>query len=46
MSSYNKVILMGNVTRDVVVKTLPSGQKVTDIGIAVNRNYTQNNEKK
>lgn len=37
---------MGNVTRDVVVKTLPSGQKVTDIGLAVNRTYTQNNEKK
>ena len=46
MSYYNKVILMGNVTRDVVVKTLPSGQKVTDIGLAINRTYTQEGVKK
>lgn len=46
MSSYNKVILMGNVTREVVVKTLPSGQKVTEIGLAINRTYTQDGVKK
>lgn len=46
MSYYNKVILMGNVTREVMVKTLPSGQKVTDIGLAINRTYTQEGVKK
>lgn len=46
MSSFNKVILMGNVTRDLAIKTLPSGQKVVEIGLAVNRTYTQDGEKK
>jgi len=46
MSSFNKVILMGNVTRDIAVKTLPSGQKVVEIGLAVNRTYTQDGERK
>lgn len=36
----NKVILMGNLTRDPELKTLPSGNKVCDFGLAVNRSYT------
>lgn len=44
--SYNKVILLGNVTRDVVGKTISSGQKVVELGLAVNRTYTQDGEKK
>lgn len=39
MASYNKVILMGNLTRDVDLRTLPSGDAVADIGIAVNRKF-------
>lgn len=40
MASYNKVLLMGNLTRDPEVRYTPKGQAVTDIGIAVNRQYT------
>jgi single-strand DNA-binding protein len=36
MASFNRVILVGNLTRDVEVKYLQSGTAVTDIGIAVN----------
>lgn len=40
MASYNKVLLMGNLTRDVEVRTLPSGtQQVANFGIAVNRKW-------
>ncbi|MGQ0552084.1 MAG: single-stranded DNA-binding protein [Planctomycetota bacterium] len=40
MASYNKVILLGNLTRDPEVRSTPSGQTVTALGLAVNRNYT------
>ena len=40
MSSFNKVILMGNLTRDPEVRSTPSGQSVTAFGIASNRTYT------
>ena len=36
MASYNRVILMGNVTRDIEVKYLQSGTAVTEMGLAVN----------
>jgi single-strand DNA-binding protein len=36
MASFNRVILMGNLTRDVELKYTPSGMAVTDIGLAVN----------
>jgi single-strand DNA-binding protein len=36
MASYNRVILMGNLTRDVEVRYLQSGTAVADIGLAVN----------
>lgn len=36
MSSFNKVILMGNVTRDPEVKYLQNGTAVCDLGLAVN----------
>jgi single-strand DNA-binding protein len=39
MSSYNKVILMGNLTRDPEVRATPSGQSVTAFGMACNRTY-------
>jgi len=42
MPSLNKVMLMGNVTRDPEVRYTPKGSAVTDIGLAVNRSYTTN----
>ncbi len=36
MASYNRVILVGNLTRDVELRYTQSGMAVTDIGIAVN----------
>ncbi len=40
MASYNKVILMGNLTRDPEVKYLQNGTAVANFGIAVNERYT------
>ena len=40
MASYNKVILMGNLTRDPELKYLPSGTAVARLGLAVNRTFT------
>lgn len=39
MASFNKVILMGNLTRDPQVKYLPSGTAIAEIGLAVNRQW-------
>jgi single-strand DNA-binding protein len=36
MASYNRVILMGNLTRDPELRYIPSGTAVTDIGLAIN----------
>jgi len=48
MASFNKVILMGNVTRDPEVRYTPGGTAVTDVGLAVNRFWMdkQSNERK
>ena len=40
MASLNKVMLIGNLTRDPEVRYTPKGTAVTDIGMAVNRVYT------
>ncbi|MBF0914055.1 single-stranded DNA-binding protein, partial [Candidatus Gracilibacteria bacterium] len=39
MRTVNKVILIGNITRDPVVKTTESNKKVTLFTIATNRYY-------
>src|SRR5687768_13079011 len=36
MASYNRVILLGNLTRDPELKYIPSGMAVSEIGMAVN----------
>jgi single-strand DNA-binding protein len=36
---FNKVILMGNLTRDVEVRTTPSGQNVARFSLAVSRSW-------
>ena len=48
MASYNKVILMGRLTRDPELKYLPSGTAVARLGLAVNHTYTdrQSGERK
>jgi len=40
MSSFNKVIVMGNMTRDPELRSTPGGTQVTDIALAVNDNWT------
>lgn len=39
MASFNKVLFMGNLTREPEVRTLPSGQTVVELGLAANRTY-------
>ncbi len=48
MASYNKVILVGNLTRDPQVRYTPGGTAVTEVGLAVNRQWydKQANERK
>ena len=36
MASFNRVILLGNVTRDIELRYTPAGTAVTDLGLAVN----------
>lgn len=35
----NKVFLYGNLTRDPILRSLPSGVQVTEIGVATNRTW-------
>ncbi len=35
----NKVVIIGNLTRDPELKALPSGTQVTNIGVATNRTW-------
>ncbi len=39
MASFNKVILMGNLTRDPELRYTPKGTAVANLGIAVNRKW-------
>jgi single-strand DNA-binding protein len=43
MASFNKVILLGNVTRDPEIRYTPKGTAVTELGVALNRVYTSEN---
>ena len=45
MANFNKVILVGNLTRDPQLRYLPSQMAVVDFGLAVNHKYrTKNGE--
>lgn len=48
MASFNRVILLGNLTRDPQVKYTPSGTAVAEVGIAVSRSWfdKQTNQRK
>lgn len=39
MANFNKVILLGNITRDPVLSFLPSHTAVVEFGMAMNRKY-------
>jgi single-strand DNA-binding protein len=39
MANYNRVLLMGNLTRDVELRHTPSNTPVANIGLAVNRQF-------
>jgi single-strand DNA-binding protein len=43
MASYNRVILMGNLTRDIQLRYTPGGTPVTEVGLAVNDRRKDNN---
>lgn len=40
MAALNKVMLIGNLTRDPEVRYTPKGSAVSDLSLAVNRSYT------
>jgi single-strand DNA-binding protein len=46
MANYNKVILVGNLTRDPEIKYTAGGSAVVTMGLAVNRKYQLNEETK
>ncbi len=40
MGNVNKVFLMGNLTRNIEVRSTGSGQQVANLGLAINRYFT------
>lgn len=44
MASFNNVVLLGNLTRDVEVRYLASGVTVADLSLAVNNRVKRNGE--
>ena len=44
MASYNRVVLVGNLTRDVELRFTPQGTAVTDVALAVNERVKRNEQ--
>lgn len=44
MASFNKVILMGNLTKDPEIRYNPNGTAVANLSIAINRKYKAGDE--
>ena len=44
MASFNRVILVGNLTRDPELRYIPSGTAVAEIGLAVNDRVKRNEQ--
>ena len=44
MTSFNKVILIGNLTKDPEIRYTPNGTAVANFSLAVNRKYKQGEE--
>ena len=40
MASFNKVILMGNLTRDPEMRVTPNGHSICKLGLAVSRTFS------
>lgn len=43
---FNKVVLVGNLTRDIELRYAQSGSAIANTGIATSRKFTQNGDKK
>ena len=39
MANLNKVLLIGNLTRDIELRTTPKGTAIAQFGLAINRTY-------
>lgn len=46
MANLNKVMLIGNLTRDPEIRYTPKGTALAELGLAVNRRYTAENGEK
>ena len=46
MANFNKVILLGNLTRDPELRYTQGGMAVAKMGMAINRTWSQNGEKR
>ena len=46
MANLNKVMLIGNITRDPEIRYTPKGTALVELGLAVNRRYTAENGEK
>lgn len=46
MPNLNRVMLMGTLTRDPEIKYTPKGTAIANLGIAINRTFTTDNEKR
>jgi single-strand DNA-binding protein len=46
MANLNKVMLIGNLTRDPELRHTPSGKTVSEIGLAINRTWTNDQGQK
>jgi single-strand DNA-binding protein len=42
VANFNKVLLLGNLTRDVELRSTQSGQPIAKFGMAVNRKFSTN----
>ena len=45
MAALNKVMLIGNLTRDPELRYTPSGTAVAELGLAINREYTKEGQR-
>lgn len=44
MAGFNKIILLGNITREIEMRYTPNGTAVANFGLAVNRRYRRDDE--
>ncbi|MDN5940739.1 MAG: single-stranded DNA-binding protein, partial [Nitrospira sp.] len=44
MAGFNKVVLLGNLTRNPELRYTPNGTPVASLGLAVSRRYKQGDE--